>query len=406
MSDVCTDWSTTAKTESFWDGIRRQFMSGEDEIYLNTGSFGIMPAPVYERFTESLRELEANPTRVRRAYTLKLDDVRHRLGSFLKVPGEDLSLATNVTTAMNMVILGIDWKPGDEILASDHEYGAINNILDYAARRFGVIINRAPIPRPPADNDEILGAFRSAFTDRTRLIVCSHIATDTGLILPLRAIGSLAHEKGAMIAVDGAHGPGMLPLDLAEMDCDFYGGNCHKWLCAPKGTGFLYVRQDRQRLLNPTQVSWGYQPEGPVVEEGRLTIKNRPAMWELEVVGTRDLACYCAIPEAIAFQEAIGQDRVLARTRLLADYARRALDATGHATLLTPADPGMSGAISAFSLDGLDEADLDSHLYNSHRITVRAEFRGSGHWMRVSTHICNYFEEVDTLVNALRAIWS
>jgi len=391
--------------EKEWTSIRNEFMRPAEEVYLNTGSFGVMPRPVWNQFQEDLAMLERNPTRVRRTYSAALDDVRHDLGRFLNVPGEDVALATNVTTAMNMVYLGMDWNTGDEILASDHEYGAINNILHYVSRRHGVTINRASIPRPPANDNEVVASFAEAITDRTRLILCSHIATDTGLILPLRQLSELAHERDILIAVDGAHGPGMLPLDLAETGCDFYGGNCHKWLCAPKGTGILYAHKDRQCLLNPTQVSWGYQPEGPRAEGDRLTIRNRPFMWELEVVGTRDLACFTAIPAAIAFQEAIGRERILGRYRQLAGHIRKRLLDSGWCDLLTPVDPMLGAGISAFHLHGFGEQDLDGRLYDEYRITVRAELRRRDlHWMRVSSHICNSFGELDVLTEALTRI--
>ncbi len=300
--------------------------------------------------------------------------------------------------AINMVVHGLDWQPGDEILASDQEYGAINNCLHHAERRRGVVVRRATLPIPPAGPEDILNAFGAAFTQRTRLVVCSHIATRTGCIAPIQALADLAHTRGALIAVDGAHAPGMIPLDLASCGCDFYGGNCHKWLCAPKGTGFLYAVPEVQDRLHHVVVSWGYSQKGKTRDEnGRLQINNRPFMWGLENWGTRDLACFAAVAAAVNFQEEIGRQRIAHRGRQLAGYLRERMAQTEWAELLTPTAPDMSGSISAFHLSGFG----DLNLYDRYRITAPAARDGDGHWLRVSTHICNGFDQIDCLLKAL-----
>lgn len=388
------------KDEEYWRSIREQFMLDPDEIYLNTGSFGSQPVPVFESMNRVLGHIEKNPTRHRGDGQALVTKSRATLARFLNAPSEDIAFASNVTMAINMVVLGMHWEPGDEILASDQEYGAIDNCLHLAETLHGVVIKRATIPIPPRDPQAILSAFEEGFTTKTKLVLCSHIATRTGLINPLEQLVELAHSHNALIAFDGAHSPGMIPLDLTSSGCDFYGGNCHKWLCAPKGTGFLFARADVQERLRHVVASWGYSQDGTTRgEQNQLQINNQPFMWGLENWGTRDQACFAAVGDAVEFQEGIGKDLILARGRLLADYLRQNMSQTGWANLLTPSFKEMSGSISAYELLGFNSTEL----YDPYRITVPFGKWGEdgSHWLRVSTHICNSFDQIDKLVAAL-----
>ncbi len=367
-----SDWGTSRAEEAFWRGVRRQFLLAPGEVYLNTGSWGSQPRPVYERLTEELRSLEGSPTARRAPLREKVRAARGRLAAFLHAAAEDLAFAVNVTVAVNMVVHGLDWTAGDEILASDQEYGAIDNSLHHAARRWGVEVRRARIPIPPSSPEEIVAAFESALTARTRLVVCSHVATRTGLIMPIKRLAALAHSRGALILVDGAHAPGMIPLDLEDYGCDFYAGNCHKWLCGPKGTGFLHASPAVQDRLHHIVVSWGYSLEGPTTapEGVRPLLNGAPYMWGLENWGTMELAGFAAVAAAVDFQEKIGRDRVASRGRALAAYARRRMAATGWARLLTPDRADLSCSISSFRLEGFGRLDLRTLLHERYRIST------------------------------------
>ncbi|MDE2998583.1 MAG: aminotransferase class V-fold PLP-dependent enzyme [Gemmatimonadota bacterium] len=393
-----TNWPTSADEEVYWRKVRADFMIADDEVYLNTGSVGVQPRRVFERMIAIQKDVERSPIRNRAKYSDALDESRLRLSNFINAQPEDIAFTCNVTVSVNMVVGGLDWRPGDEILASDHEYGAIDHCLHQAERRHGVVVRRAKIPPQADDPDTILGAFETEFTARTRLVLCSHIFTRSGLITPVGALARLAHRRGAMIAVDGAHAPGMIPLDLDALGCDFYGGNCHKWLCAPKGTGFLYVAPHAQERMNHVIVSWGYSREGPKRRgNGSLRINDRPFMWGIENWGTRDQAGFIAVGEAVDFQERIGKRRILRRGRALAAYLREGMAATGWARLLTPSRADMSGSISAFQVTGFENLDP----YVRYRITVPAQRVDGAHWIRVSTHVCNGFDDVDRLMEAL-----
>ena len=398
MTQLDVNWPTSTAEEAYWQTIRRAYMIADDEVYLNTGSVGAQPRPVFEKMTAILKDVECSPIRNRARHSDAVDEGRRRLGVFVNAPSEDIAFTCNVTVAINMVVHGLVWRPGDEILASNHEYGAIDHCLHLAERRHGVVVKRARFPLATDNPEAILDAFESEFTGRTRLVLCSHIITRTGLITPVGALARLAHHRGAMIAVDGAHAPGMIPLDLEALECDFYGGNCHKWLCAPKGTGFLYASPRAQEQLDHVIVSWGYSREGAKRGgDGRLRINGLPYMWGIENWGTRDQAAFAAVGEAVDFQEQVGKHRILRRGRTLAAYLREGLAATGWARLLTPSRADMSGSISAFHVTGFENLDL----YKHYRITVPTERIDRAHWIRVSTHICNGFDHVDRLIQAL-----
>ena len=395
-------WPTTPEAEAYWQKQTDFFMLDPHEVYLNTGSWGSLPRPVFESLIQGLEKLEGNPTRNRGILLDKLKSARESFGQFVHAPASDIAFIPNVTVAINMVVHGLTWQPGDEILASDQEYGAIDNCLHHGEKLWGIKVNRATVPIPASTPEDIVEAFRKKITPKTKLIVCSHIATRTGLITPIDQLAALAHEHNALIAIDGAHAPGMIPLELEKSGVDFYGGNCHKWLCAPKGTGFLYVRPEHQEKLHHLIVSWGYNKNGPDRDsDGALKINNQPYMWQLEHWGTREMACYGAIQEAVEVQENIGKSEVLQRGKQLAGYFRDQLEKAPWAELLTPTHPNMSGSITTFRYQNFDYETFSKKLYDEFYITTPVFNEAEGVVQRVSTHIYNTFSEIDLLVEIL-----
>jgi len=405
MTECKPSWPTTPEAETYWETQTKQFMLDPQEVYLNTGSWGSLHRTVFESLIKGLEDLEGNPTRNRGILLDKMRDAREAFGAFINAPPDDIAFLPNVTVAINMVVHGLTWKAGDEILASDQEYGAIDNCLDHAAKLWGVQINRAQIPTSASEPEEIVQAFREKMTPNTKLIVCSHIVTRTGLIVPVDQLAKLAHEHCAMIAIDGAHAPGMIPLNVEKSGVDFYGGNCHKWLCAPKGTGFLYTRPENQEKLHHLIVSWGYIKNGPNRDDdGALKINNQPYMWQLEHWGTREMAGFGAVGDAVAVQENIGKDNILKRGQQLAGYFRDQLADAKWAELLTPSHPAMTGSITSFRYANLDFETFNHKLYDGYRITTPVFNEEQGVVQRVSTHIYNSFEQIDLLVNILQTL--
>lgn len=403
MTEFCPNWPSTPEREAYWREISEPFMVDPTEVYLNTGSWGSLHQTVFDSLVEGLRALEGNPTRNRSILVDKLNEARSIFGTFVNAPPQDIAFVQNVTVAINMVVHGLTWNAGDEILASDQEYGAIDNCLHHAEKLWNVKVNRATLPIPAQDPEDIVEAFRSKITPRTKLLVCSHIATRTGFIAPVDRLAKLAHEHGAKLAIDGAHAPGMIPLDLEASGVDFYGGNCHKWLCAPKGTGFLYTRPEHQELLHHLIVSWGYNKNGAERDEkGALKINNQPYMWQLEHWGTREMAGFGAIKEAVEVQNEVGKENILKRGQQLAGYFRDQLSKEDWAHLLTPSHPEMTGSLTTFRYSNFDHQKFSKSLYDDYKITTPVFDEPEGVAQRVSTHIYNSFQQIDILVDVLR----
>ena len=391
-------------TESAWADLRLQYLNAPDETYLNTGSWGVMARPVFDQYIARLRELELNPTRNRGSPKHKVQESREELARFLNIQGEDLAFLPNVTVAINQVVNGLDWREGDEILTTDQEYGAILNCLHNVSTRRNVTVVKAEIPVPPEQPSDILKPLEAAFSARTRLVVCSHITTRTGMITPIRDIARLAHDKGALVAFDGAHAPGMIPLDIHESGADFYGGNCHKWLCSPKGVGFLYAAPSVQSRLHHLIVGWGYDRKGVRCEPDRPKINNGPFMWGIESWGTVDLAAQSTVGDAVRFQTGIGIDNIAARGRELSGYLRSRIDQLPWAQVVSPLAPEMFGSITTCFFEGLGGIGLGKILRERDRITVPVFEEGEDCLIRVSTHLYNTRSEIDYLIGSLEKV--
>ena len=388
--------------ESDWAALRAQYLNAPDEFYLNTGSWGVTPRPVFDSYVTRLRQLELNPTRGRGSLHKELRKSRERFGSFLNVPPEDVAFLPNVTAAINVIVNGLRWEAEDEILTTDQEYGAILNCLHNASVQSGVKIVKAKIPVPPESPEVILDAIEAGFTSRTRLVVCSHITTRTGMITPVKEISKLAHSRGALVAYDGAHAPGMIPLDIADTGADFYGGNCHKWLCSPKGVGFLYANPEVQDKLRHLIVGWGYNQEGAKPGPDRPEINNSPFMWGIEAWGTMDLAAQATVGDAVYFQEEIGVEEIARRGRQLAGYLRARVEPLDWVRVVSPSVPEISGAITTCYLEGLGGIELGRVLFERERITAPVFEEGGDSLVRVSTHLYNTEAEVDHLIDVLK----
>ncbi|MGH6691474.1 MAG: aminotransferase class V-fold PLP-dependent enzyme, partial [Gammaproteobacteria bacterium] len=229
-----------------------------DVGFLNHGSFGACPTEVL-RYQQVLRnELEAGPVRfLSRELDDRLDAARAALAAFVGADPDDLGFVVNATTGINAVLRSLSFKPGDELLTTDHAYNACRNTLNFVAAREGVQVVVATVPFPLASPDEVVEAVLAQVTRRTRLAMLDHVTSPTGLVLPLERLIAELSARGIEVLVDGAHAPGMLPLDLGTLGATYYSGNCHKWICAPKGSAFLWVRRDCQAYVHPATISHG-----------------------------------------------------------------------------------------------------------------------------------------------------
>jgi isopenicillin-N epimerase len=379
--------------ESRWQEVRRQFLIPAEDTYLNNGSFGPAPRQVLEAVTYWMEKLEANPTVRGGMLRGERKRVKESLGTFVGMRPEDFVFVTNVTVGMNIIARGLqNLKPGDEILTTDQEYGAVRKIWEFVSARRGATIKTVELPTPPRSAEEIVGRIEKGISESTRILVFSHITTTTGLVMPVQEICALARRHGVSTAVDGAHAPGMIPFEVASLGCDYYTGNCHKWLCAPNGTGFLWVREAAQPSLDPLVVSWGWK-------EGEETF-----LGNFEDPGTHSLPLTAAVGAAVAFQEQIGRSRIARRGGELAAYARKRLLELDGVVPLTATGTPLAASMATYRLPKLEGTLLQDTL-REHRIAIPAWMGDEGGRIRVSTHLYNSTEDVDTLVGVLQTLY-
>jgi isopenicillin-N epimerase len=381
-----------------WSAARAAVLLDPHVANLNTGSFGPTPRPVFERATQlRARQAEEPMDFLVRQLPDLLWRARERLAGFLGGDARRLVFTANVTASVNLVASSLQLAAPGEILLTDHEYGAMHWCWERAARRLGLTLRTFPLPTNAEAPAEIVEAAVAAMSPRTRLFFFSHVLSPTGLVLPARELCREARARGVLTVVDGAHAPAFTDLNLADIPCDFYGGNCHKWLLAPIGAGFLHVAPGNEDRLQPLQVSWGYHHSGKSLDE-RDEFGSTPRLRRLEFEGTRDVCPWLVVPEAIDFQATLGFGRIRARHRELVRHVRRRL---GWLRPATPENPALSGALMAFELPaGADPLALREGLWQA-RVEAPIIERPDRLLIRTSTHFYNTEDEVDRLAEAL-----
>ncbi|HEX6763504.1 MAG TPA: aminotransferase class V-fold PLP-dependent enzyme [Gaiellaceae bacterium] len=355
--------------------MRDLFLLDPDVVFLNHGSFGACPRPVFERYRAWQLELEREPVEFldrRRGFGERFDRARRRLAAYVGADPGNLVFAPNTSTALDAVARSLRLAPGDEILLGDDEYGGILRLWSFVAARTGAHLRSAPF-------DELDP------NEQTRVVHCSHVEWSSGRVNDVAEACRRARDAGALSVVDGAHAPGQVDLALDELGADVYAGNCHKWLCSPKGAAFLYARPDAQPLLEPLVVSWGWDESAPWPEQNR---------WQ----GTRDPAAYLTVPAAIDFQAEHDWPAVRARSRRLLEHAREQL----RLEPLTDRFVQMLG----FAIDVTEPERLTQRLFAEHRIEVPVFETAHGWVLRVSIQAYNDEEDVEALVRALHTLQS
>ncbi len=277
--------------------LKRSFMLDPGVIFLNHGSFGACPRPVFKAYQAWQRRLENQPIQFfHHDLPALVKETHHALGDYLNVSPDDLALVTNATYGINIISRSLALGPGDEILATDQEYGSCENAWKFACRKTGASYINHPVRLPARSMEEVADEFWQGVTPNTKVIYLSHITSPTAMRLPIEEICRRARQNGILTLIDGAHAPGQIPLDLAAVGADFYAGNCHKWMLCPKGAGFLYSRPEVQHLVEPLVVSWAFEPE-------KASPGGHPMVDYFTWTGTRDPAAFLSIPAAIAFME-------------------------------------------------------------------------------------------------------
>lgn len=375
--------------------LRDQFLLDDDVIFLNHGSFGACPRPVFEVYQAWQRELERQPVAfIGRRLNGLLAGARERLGEYLNVAPDTLAYVPNATSGLNIIARSLRLEPGDEILTTDHEYGALDMTWQHVCGKTGATYVHHPIPLPVGSPDEVVESFWSAVTPRTRAIFLSHITSPTALILPVGQICERARAAGILTVIDGAHAPGQIPLDLTALDADIYAGNCHKWLCSPKGAGFLYVRPEQQPWVESLIVSWGWRGEHTFVTRNQGQ-------------ATRDPAAYLSVPAAIDFLAAHDWPAVRARCHELATEARRRIAALTDLPPISAEDtPEWSwyGQMATCAIPACDGQALHDRLWDDYRIEVPITGHDDMTGVRVSFQGYNAEADLDALIDALAVL--
>jgi isopenicillin-N epimerase len=391
-----------ARHDAFWLEARAQMLLDPNVANLNTGSFGPLSRVVFEHVTQLRHRLAEEPMDflIRQQPPL-LWQARERLAQFLGGDPSRLAFTVNVTAAINMVAAGLRLAAPGEILLTDHEYGAMHWCWERAAQRRGLALRTFPLPILAQTPGAIVDAARAAFTDRTRILFFSHVLSPTGLVLPAQDLCAEAHRRGILTVIDGAHAPGMVPMDMEGVGSDFYGGNCHKWMLAPTGSGFIYFGPGAEERVQPGLVSWGWHYERSHADS-RDEFGSTPRLRGYEFEGVRDPCPWLAVPTAIDFQEKLGLERIRGRIAELAGYVRERLGQLRGVSLATPSHPQMHGAMTAFRLPpGVDGPALRRGLWERYRIEAPVVDRPEGLLLRVSAHFYNTVEEIDQLAEAL-----
>jgi isopenicillin-N epimerase len=386
--------------------MREQFLLDPAIVFLNHGSFGACPRPVVEAWQRWQLEMERNPVEFlgRRSATL-LTQARERLAGAMGASACDLVFVSNATTGVNVVARSLALQPGDEVLATDHEYGACDATWDHVCRRRGAHYRKVEIPLP-FEPERFADRVLAAATARTRLIFASHVTSTTALIFPLAELCRRARARGIPTLVDGAHAPGQLDLDLAELGADFYTGNGHKWLCAPKGAGFLHARPEVQAVLEAPVISWGYVAEAAARHEaatgghtgfdaytGATTLERR-LQWQ----GTRDITAWLAVPAALDFVETqVAPRRAACHASALA-LMRRVLARNGLAPI---APDHCFGQMVPIPTRCRDPEALRQRLFERHRIEVPVTTHGGQVFVRASVQVYNTEADLSALERAL-----
>lgn len=373
--------------------LKRRFLLDPSVTFLNHGSFGATPKPVFREYQRWQRELEWQPVDflgVR--YNSLMRSARESLANYLSTSAGNLVYAQNVTIALNIAARSLELGAGDEVLSTDNEYGALDRTWRFLAGERGFTYINQPVDI--SSQESFVESFWRGVTSKTRVIFLSHITSPTATVFPIQKIIQRARDRNLITVIDGAHAPGQIPLDLDSLGADFYGGNLHKWLCAPKGAGFLYARPEAQHLLKPLVVSWGYESETP----GDSTFIDHHEWW-----GTRDVAAFLSTPEAIRFQQDHNWDEVRGACHKLAvETWMRIHDLTGVPPLHSDPEIWFAQMIVASLPEDTNLAALKARLYDEHRIEIPVFAWNESKLIRLSVQGYNSRRDMDKLLSALK----
>ena len=379
-----------AGDEDYWAEIQRAFTVDRTLVNLNNGGVSPSPRVVQEAMARYLAL--SNEAPVHTMWNLlepQIESVRQQLAAEFGCDPEEMAITRNASEALEICQLGLELEPGDEVLTTNQDYGRMLTTWDQRARREGIVIKKVSFPVPPPNPQFLVDLFEKNIGPRTKIIHCCHITNLTGQIFPIREIMAMARARGIEVITDGAHAFAHFPFTRDSLDCDYYGTSLHKWLLAPHGTGFLYVRKSKIEQVWPLMAA-------PESMNGNIR--------KFEEIGTHPAANHNAIAEALAFHQGIGGERKAARLRLLRDRWMDALEGDPRIEIYTPRDAAQSCGLALVGVQGFEPAQLVDHLWKTRRIIVtpivHEEFKG----LRITPNVYTTISEVDVFVAAMKDV--
>ncbi len=373
--------------DAFWSEMRKQFLIPADEVYLNNGTVGSSPAPVlravFDGYEACEKLNEADPEDYPIWGYASWNQFRDPLAAFVGCDRNEIALLRNATEANSFIANGVDLKAGDEVVMTDQEHPGGENPWQLRAKRYGIVVKKVTLPKPVENPAQVLNLFSDAITPRTRVLFFSHISTVTGVVLPVKELCALARSKGILSAVDGAHVPGMMGLNIHELGCDMYSSSPHKWLQAPKGSGLLFVRDEVIDRLWNTIATEGWDDKKIRAERfQRIGSSNVPALWGLRA--------------SIQLANEIGMERIERRHRALCDYILAAMIKRGAVSWTSP-DAAMRCGIATVNVPPSSRMELENWMWKEKKIRIRG---GEPNKLRLSTPYYLSRAEIDRFLDA------
>jgi selenocysteine lyase/cysteine desulfurase len=376
-----------AEDENFWAAIREGYRLNPDYINFENGYYNILPEEVLGKFIGHVKEVNYQGSYYMRTVQFQnKKSVAEKLAAIAGCSPDELIITRNTTESLDMIIGGLDWKPGDEAVMAEQDYGAMLEMFRQVSKRYGVINRVVSVPAHPASDDEIVNLYASAITGKTKLLMVCHMINITGQILPVRKICDMAHARGVQVMVDGAHSFAHFKFSIPDLDCDYFGSSLHKWLSVPLGAGILYVKRENIEKVWPLLAEAERKPDD---------------VSRLNHTGTHPVHTDLAIVDAIDFYNIIGVERKEARLRFLQNYWTSKVRDLPHVILNTPADPARSCGIANVGIKGMKPAELGDILFDKYRIYT-APIDGAGvHGCRITPNVFTSIAELDVLIKAL-----
>ncbi|MEN9382717.1 MAG: hypothetical protein RI940_1600 [Bacteroidota bacterium] len=379
--------NTLASDDAFWNEIRNQYILKPDYINLENGYYNFLPQPLLNKFIEHIKEVNLQGSYYMR--TVQFENkkkITSRLAGVAGCSPDELIITRNTTESLDMVIGGLDWKAGDEAIMAYQDYGAMLDMFEQVQNRYGIKRIMLSVPNHPKNDEEIVTLYQSAITEKTKVILVSHMINISGQILPIRKICDMAHAKGVQVIVDGAHAFAHFQFKIEDLNCDYYAAALHKWLSTPLGAGMLYVRKDNIKKV------W------PLLADGE---KDLNKINRLNHTGTHPVHTDLTINDSIDYFEMIGAERKEARLRYLQNYWTSKVRSNPKIVVNTPAEASRNCAIANVGIDGIEPADLAKRLLNEHQVFTVAIDYANIRGCRICPNLYTTTAELDHFVKAL-----